>query len=326
MNSELSKILADCIADMERGAAVDDCLKRNPGLESELRPHLETWAAIGAPALVQPPAAAFDHGLAAMLAALKPVPGGLGPLSAVRFAPAWATVTAAAAAVVILLGGAAGTSAALGGPDPTAGVLSAVGVNRDDSAVDDSEGDAAGLQSEDACEDANRGHGNDPDHDDGDNPGQGEGNHGAVEDATNDECAVVESNQDGCEDANRGHGNDPDHDDEDNPGQGEGNHGADADATPIECTPPTGDTAVDGAADENKGHGNDADHDDEDNPGQGQGNHGTGNNGTNGNAGEDPGGNGNGGNPEANGNGGNPENNGNGGNGPQGQGIGPKNE
>ena len=82
------------------------------------------------------------------------------------------------------------------------------------------------VGNEDGCEDANRGHGNDPDHDDADNPSQGEGNHGADVEATGDECTAVEGDTvvDG-EDENNGHGNDADHDDEDNPGQGQGNHG-----------------------------------------------------------------------------------------------------
>ena len=289
MDSELTKILADCIADMERGAGIEDCLKRNSSRAAELRPHLENWAAIGGLTLVQPPLAAFDRGRAAVLGALEPAATGFGPLSAVRFAPAWATMAAVAAAVVILLGGAAGTSAALGGPDPAGRVLSVVGVSKDDGDVDDvndgetGDVDDAAVQDGNGCEDANRGHGNDPDHDDDDNPGQGEGNHGADLEATGDECTPVDDETvvDG-EDENNGHGNDADHDDEDNPGQGEGNHG-------------TG----------NNGNGNDG------NP---PGNSNEGN----------PPANGNEGNPPSNGNEGNPPANGNGGNEPQGQETGPK--
>jgi hypothetical protein len=229
MDSELSRILADSIADMERGAAVGDCLKRNPGSAAELRPHLEAWAAMGSLSLVQPTAAAFDQGRAAMLEALKPAPMGFGPLSRIRLAPAWATVPAAAAAVVILLGGAAGTSAALGGPDPASQVLSVVGVGRNDGGSSNSAVNACpsatpvatpqgaeGTEVDGEFCDENRGHGNDPDHDDEDNQGQGQGNHGADDPA---------GTADEGEDANRGHGNDPANDDPDNPGEGQGNQG-----------------------------------------------------------------------------------------------------
>ena len=271
MDSELRRILADCIADMERGAGVGDCLKRNAASAAELRPHLEAWAAMGSFPLVQPHAAAFDRGRAAMLGAVKSAPMGFGPLSRIRLAPAWATVTAAAAAVVILLGGAAGTSAALGGPDPAASVLSVVGAGRDNG---DADGDSDSAVS--AC------------------PSPTPEATPAVEDG-----AV--GDEEFC-DENRGHGNDPDHDDEDNPGQGQGNNGAeDPAATTDDPTNSEGEDA-------NRGHGNDPDHDDEDNPGQGQGNHGTGNNG---NGQENPGDNGNAGNPPDNGTGGNPEGNGN---------------
>jgi hypothetical protein len=76
-------------------------------------------------------------------------------------------------------------------------------------------------QSGDGCEDANNGHGNDADHDDADNPGQGEGNNGASDQASEGSCTA---GQEG-EDANNGHGNDADHDDTSNPGEGQGNHG-----------------------------------------------------------------------------------------------------
>jgi hypothetical protein len=266
MDSELRRTLADCIADMERGAEVGDCLKRNPASAAELRPHLEAWAAMGSFPLAQPPTAAFDRGRAAMLGALKPTAMGFGPLSRVRLGPAWATVTAAAAAVVILLGGAAGSSAALGGPDPAGRVLSAVGVGGGD-------GDAGGASNSafNACPsptpeatpqgpegtatdgefcDENRGHGNDPDHDDEDNPGQGQGNHGA------DDPAGTAGEG---EDANRGHGNDADNDDPDNPGQGQGNHGTGNNGN-------AGDPPANGTGGNPAGNGN------PDNPPQGNGN------------------------------------------------------
>jgi hypothetical protein len=309
MDSVLRNTLADCIADMERGAGVEDCLKRNSSQAAQLRPHLETWAAMGSLPSIQPPAAAFDRGRAAMLGALKPTATGFGPLSVTRFAPAWATVAAVVAAV-ILLGGAAGTSAALGGPDPAGRVLSAVGVMTGvatedaESGIGHSSASERGLE----CASPNAFEGKANSEDRSQNAVEAHEKQSCDAGPEEDANAAV---HDGCVDDNRGHGNDADHDDEDNPGLGERDHGADGDVPAEECTVVDGDTGVDGEEDENMGHGNNADHDDEDNPGQGEGNHGTDNNG-NGEA--NSGGNGNEGNPTANGNEGNPPGNGNGGN------------
>jgi len=129
MDNELSKTLADCLAEIEGGASVDDCLKRHPDQASELRPHLESWSVIGGAALVQPSVAALNRGRQAMRSALTSAPSGFGPLAAARMAPAWAAVVAAA---VIVLGGAAGASAALGGPNVAGDALDAVGVTQGD--------------------------------------------------------------------------------------------------------------------------------------------------------------------------------------------------
>jgi hypothetical protein len=85
-------------------------------------------------------------------------------------------------------------------------------------------------------DDDNRGHGNDEDGVDEDNPGRG----GPGDD------------DDAGEDDDRGHGNDDDGDDEDNSGRG--GPGNDDDA----------------GEDDDRGHGNDGDGDDEDNPGLGE--------------------------------------------------------
>ena len=143
MNSELSKALADCLSDMERGAGVEDCLKRHPGLATELRPHLETSLRDER----RPPGPAIGvslgtRGRHAMQAALASPPAPFSPLTAARLAPAWATAAAAVVAVIVLLGGAAGTSAALGGPDvagDTVGGVVGVFNDQDDGAVNDSD-------------------------------------------------------------------------------------------------------------------------------------------------------------------------------------------
>src|SRR3989442_6148722 len=127
MNRAGSKAFAGCIAEMERGARVEECLARHPSQAGELRPRLEAWQARAAGEPVQPSTAAFERGRRAMLNGLESAPVRSGPLAAARLAPAWATVAAAVAAFLILISGAAGASAALGGPDPPGDVLSAGG-------------------------------------------------------------------------------------------------------------------------------------------------------------------------------------------------------
>jgi hypothetical protein len=280
MDNNLKRILAECLAEMERGAGVRDCLRQHPTHAQELLPYLETWEAMGVGSLADPPGDAFGRGRQAMLAAVAATPSGFSFTSMAR---AWATVAVAVLGVVVLVGGAAGASAALGGPDVTDSTfdgVSSVFIDGDDgNAADADDGDGGNVVSGQAsgdCEDENKGHGNDADHDDEDNPGQGGGNHGA-ENADAVECsepvetsAAVETPE-ACADANRGHGNDPDGFDEDNPGNSEGTSGSGEPC--VEGTPAPAD------GDANRGHGNDPDQDDEDNPGQGQGNHGTGNNG-----------------------------------------------
>src|SRR6266545_1973227 len=132
MDKELSKVLADCLASIEGGETVDDCLTRHSSQAAELRPHLETWSTLGGAALVQPSAAVFNRGRQAMRSALTSAPSGFGPLATVRQAPVWATAMAGVAAAVIVLGGAAGASAALGGPNVAGDALDAVGVTDGD--------------------------------------------------------------------------------------------------------------------------------------------------------------------------------------------------
>jgi hypothetical protein len=223
MKNDLERMLAECIADMERGASVEHCLKAREGWSGELRPLLESWTGLGRIALAKPSTAAFDRGRQAMLTGLTAAQVLHRP-SPLRLSPAFATVTAAVAAAVLLLG-AAGTTSALGGPNPAGDMLSAIGVttsgaqNNADRLANAHNGCVAepspapeATSATDACEDANRGHGNDPDKSDPDNPGQGSGS----------------AAQDG-DDANSGHGNDPAKSDPDNPGQGQGGNRTDND-------------------------------------------------------------------------------------------------
>jgi hypothetical protein len=223
MKNDLEKILAACIEEMERGASIEDCLRHNEGWSGELRPLLEISTGLGDLTPAKPTPAAFDLGRHAMLSALTTEPGP-GRISPARLSPALATVAAAVAAAVLLLG-AAGTSSALGGPNPAGDMLSAIGVttsgpqndgdalaNAGDECVAEPSPSPDATPAPDTCEDANRGHGNEPDNSDADNPGQGSG-------------IAAEEGQD----TNRGNGNDPNNSDPDNPGQGQGDTGTDND-------------------------------------------------------------------------------------------------
>src|SRR5438132_8069824 len=301
MNRAISKALADCIAQMERGTGVEQCLKVHPSHADELRSHLEAWQAMTAGALVQPSAAAFESGRRAMYKALETPPATVSPLAAARLAPAWATVAAAVAAFLVLIGGAAGASAALGGPDPAGDVLSVVGVSSDGphSGIGDSSASDRGLE----CANPNAFEGSANSEDKGQNADdahqkQSCGSNGADESNTANQAGA------GCEDANNGNGNDANHDDSGNPGQGNGNNGAISGNTSGACT------AGQETSDANRGNGNDANQTDEDNPGQGQGNHGTnegsnagGNGNANGQSNDNPNGNANPGEPQGQGNG-----------------------
>lgn len=257
MNSELRKILAECIADMDRGAAVEDCLKRNPSMAATLRPHLDTWVTLGSASLVQPPMGAFNRGRREMLSALRGTPAGFRPLAAARLAPTWATVAAAVVGLVVLLGGAAGTSAALGGPDVAGDAVGGVvGVfnDRDDGDVDDVDDgevtnqdygclvgasptpEAVPAASPEVDAGVDDGDVNDLDDVDSENVDEGDSGDAGADCPDTDENGVaiggadgnVDEGEDANGDENNGHGNEADHDDEGNPGQGQGNHGANA--------------------------------------------------------------------------------------------------
>ena len=225
MNRAISKALADCIAQMERGAGVEQCLMAHPSHADELRSHLEAWQAMTAGALVQPSAAAFESGRRAMFKALETPPATFSPLAAARLAPAWATVAAAVAAFLVLMGGAAGASAALGGPDPAGDVLSVVGVSSDGphSGIGDSSASDRGLE----CANPNAFEGSANSEDKAQNADDAHQKQSCSKGT--DESNTTNQAGAGCEDANNGNGNDADQTDEDNPGQGQRNHGTNED-------------------------------------------------------------------------------------------------
>jgi len=220
MDRVISKALADCISQLERGAGVEQCLMAHPSHADELRPHLEAWQAMTAGALVHPSAAGFESGRRAMFRALETPPATFSPLAAARLAPAWATVAAAVAAFVVLMGGAAGASAALGGPDPAGDVLSVVGVrsNGPHGGIGDSSASDRGLE----CANPNAFEGSANSEDKAQN----------ADDAHQKQSCSKGTGADPADpgDGNNGHGNDPGHDDPSNPGQGQGNHGTGSNA------------------------------------------------------------------------------------------------
>jgi hypothetical protein len=144
MDRELRSILAQCISDMDRGASVEDCLKRNQTRANEIRPHLETWRALSGVSVPQIQPARFDRGRQALFAALA-TRSHRKTLSPLRLAPAWATAAAGIFGAVLLLGGAAGTSAALGGPNVAGDVFDAVGVTNGGGGISHSNASERGL-------------------------------------------------------------------------------------------------------------------------------------------------------------------------------------
>src|SRR2546425_9495564 len=130
MNRAVSKALADCIAEMERGAPIEECLKRHPSHVGELRPRLEAWQAMAAGEPVQPSTAAFERGRRAMLNGLESAPVRSGPLAAARLAPAGATVAAAAPPFFFFINRAGRGSPTPGRPRPPGGVPSGGGGSR----------------------------------------------------------------------------------------------------------------------------------------------------------------------------------------------------
>src|SRR5439155_212125 len=201
---DLRKALADCIAQMERGAGVEQCLTAHPSHADELRPHLEAWQAMTAGALVQPSAAAFESGRRAMFRALETPPATFSPLAAARLAPAWATVAAAVAAFLVLMGGAAGASAALGGPDPAGDVLSVVGVSSDGphGVIGESSASDRGLE----CANPNTFEGSANSEDKAQNADDAHQKQSCSKGT--DESNTTNQAGAGCEDANNGNGND----------------------------------------------------------------------------------------------------------------------
>lgn len=147
--------------------------------------------------------------------------------------------------------------------DDDLGVTETATVDNEDSNDNTTEGDEGvtetgqGNTDNKPEGDHDRGHGNDADGVDEDNPGQGGGGPNATAALTDDGSTDSNSDHD------KGHGNNADGVDEDNPGQGGGGPNATAALTD--------DRRTDSKGDHDKGHSNDTNGVDKDNPGQGGG-------------------------------------------------------
>ena len=129
MDSKLRKTLTECIREIETGARdVEGCLQQqHPDRAAELRPHLDLWSRLNAAPKAQPNFGSQQRGQHQLLGALADMERE-GQLPANRFlTPALVKAAAVVAGVALLAGGAAGASAALGGPNVPAEVLSGIG-------------------------------------------------------------------------------------------------------------------------------------------------------------------------------------------------------
>ncbi len=110
MSRKLDTIVAECLSALEKGATVEQCLQRYPRYADDLRPLLETWAALQqVPPAPVPHPAVIAHGKARMFEAVErrfapqPRRSLFGNLRLPRWAPA-------AAMIVIVAMGMAGTT------------------------------------------------------------------------------------------------------------------------------------------------------------------------------------------------------------------------
>ncbi len=111
MSRKIDTILAECLAALESGATVEQCLQRFPHEAEELRPLLEMWAALQqVPPAPTPHPAVIAHGKARMFDAVErrfASPQRRSLFGTIRL-PRW---TAAAAMIVVVAMGMAGTTA-----------------------------------------------------------------------------------------------------------------------------------------------------------------------------------------------------------------------
>jgi hypothetical protein len=130
MDTELRKILTECIRDIETGARdVEGCLQRHADRAAELRPHLELWTGLDAAEKAEPDIGSQQRGQHQLLTTLSEVERGGRKRMIPFLTPALVKAGAVAVAAVLVIGGTAGASAALGGPNVPGEVLSGIGIN-----------------------------------------------------------------------------------------------------------------------------------------------------------------------------------------------------
>ena len=128
MDKKLRKILTECIREMETGARdVDGCLQRYPDRATQLRPHLELWSGLNAVPKAQPNFGSQQRGQHQLLGALADMEKEQEQRTTRFLTPVLVKAAVVVAGVALLAGGAAGASAALGGPNVPAEVLSGIG-------------------------------------------------------------------------------------------------------------------------------------------------------------------------------------------------------
>ncbi len=131
MDRKLRKILTECIRELETDARdVEGCLQQRPERAAELRPHLELWSRLNAAPKAQPNLASQQRGRHQLLGALADMEKEQERRTTRFLTPVLVKAAAVVAGVALLAGGAAGASAALGGPNVPAEVLSTVGINK----------------------------------------------------------------------------------------------------------------------------------------------------------------------------------------------------
>ncbi len=131
MDGKLHKTLTDCIRDIATGARdVEGCLQQNPDRAAELRPHLELWSDLNAAPKAQPNFGSQQRGQHQLLGALADMEKEREGRTTRFLTPALVKAAAVVAGVALLAGGAAGASAAFGGPNVPAEVLSGIGISK----------------------------------------------------------------------------------------------------------------------------------------------------------------------------------------------------
>ncbi len=130
MDRKLRRTLTECIREIETGSRdVKGCLQQHPERAAELRPHLELWSRLNAAPKAQPNFGSQQRGQHQLLGALADMEKEQEQRTTRFLTPVLVKAAAVVVGVALLAGGAAGASAALGGPNVPAEVLSGIGIS-----------------------------------------------------------------------------------------------------------------------------------------------------------------------------------------------------